>query len=361
MLTGDSMMDFRLLPATKLKLSLHLSVSAEVWSDPFTNLSGNKFWGQFAEPDRAFRGLEPFGNADGSDQFLADQGGSVLVVTPPDNMLATRYIRRIVDIMQSASLVPLSFAVFLRADCLVGPTDPPSLQDLYTLDSRLSDKPDLVSLAEPLLGGGHMYYNEHLGGAYPSTSGSLFVLLQNSHGRARFPLGNASFSDILDSMKTGMSRRNDRSLGSALSYSASAEMTGVNDLMFMHQNAYAQPHSAIPTSPIAHHSAISSDFGAIGQTAPPVPNSFAPNSSPGGQRRSAPRRGRLFDLVDDDGGEEDNMNDVVSGMLGTLNVDLFQNTGVQDVDIEAISLMGIGGSTGPSNNLQPRSSHPRFG
>ena len=45
--------------------------------------------------------------------------------------------------------------------------------------------------------------------------------------------------------------------------------------------------------------------------------------------------------------------DVVSGMLGNLNVDdLFQ----QDVDIEAISLMGIGGATGfqPSNKTQGR-------
>jgi hypothetical protein len=69
----------------------------------------------------------------------------------------------------------------------------------------------------------------------------------------------------------------------------------------------------------------------------------------------------LFDLVDD--GEEDTSNDVdvVSGMLGNLNVDLFQNTMVQDVDIEAISLMGIGGPPPRTGGLQPRSSRGRFG
>ncbi|KAL3921142.1 MAG: hypothetical protein SGILL_002904 [Bacillariaceae sp.] len=356
MMTGESMLDFRLLPATKSKLSLHLSVSAEIWSDPFTSLSGNKFFGQYDELDKAFSGSKPFGNVDGSDQFLVDQGGSALVVAPPDNMLATRYIRRIVDIVQSKPNVPRSFAIFLRADCLVGTTDPPSIKDLYSLDSRLSDDAGMLSLVEPLVGGGHVYFNEQQGGSKPSTTGSLFVLVQNAKGRTRYPLSNAGLNEVLDSMKTEASRQSDRSLGPAISYSGSAEMTGVNDLMFMPQNAYSEPPSAIPASPMAHQPIVSTDFGTIGQSAPPLPNSFAPTSSPGGQRRPGPRRGRLFDLVDDDGGEEDNMNDVVSGMLGTLNVDLFQNSGVQDVDIEAISLMGIGGSAGPSNNLQPRSS-----
>ena len=78
-------------------------------------------------------------------------------------------------------------------------------------------------------------------------------------------------------------------------------------------------------------------------------------------RRAPQRRGRLFELVDD--GEEDNLNDVdvVSGMLGNLNVDLFQNNvSSQEVDIEAISLMGIGGP--PSRSLPPgQSRQSRFG
>jgi hypothetical protein len=70
----------------------------------------------------------------------------------------------------------------------------------------------------------------------------------------------------------------------------------------------------------------------------------------------------VFDLVDD--GEEDNMNDVdvVSGMLENLNMDLFQNPAgqnSQDIDIEAISLMGIGGP--PPGGLHPRNTLGRFG
>ncbi|KAL3914111.1 MAG: hypothetical protein SGILL_006232 [Bacillariaceae sp.] len=279
-------------------------------------------------------------------------------------MLAVRYLRRIVDIMLAGAAVPLSFAIFLRADCLVNATDLPSIKDLYSLDSRLSDSTDLVTLVESLPRGGHVFFNEQLGGAQVSTSDSLFVLLQNPIGRGRYRLTPAGFSEILNSMKPELSRQNDRNLGPALSYSGSAEMTGVNDMMFMPRNAYMEPNGSIPASPMAHQPpAVSTGFGTIGQTAPSIPNSFASNPSPGGQRRpGGPRRGRLFDLVDNDGGEEDTMNDVVSGMLGTFNVDLFQNSGGQDIDIEAISLMGIGGSSsGPSNSLQPRSSNPRFG
>merc|ERR1712187_455041 len=50
---------------------------------------------------------------------------------------------------------------------------------------------------------------------------------------------------------------------------------------------------------------------------------------------------RLFELVDD--GDDDNNYDVemVSGMLNNLDFSMFQSNSTQDVDIEAISLMGI--------------------
>jgi len=138
----------------------------------------------------------------------------------------------------------------------------------------------------------------------------------------------------------------------------------------------------VPVSPVANQAAAS-DFGTIGGTA--IANTFAgpevseiidaiathyegsgTNDISGPRRRevsgttdiSGPRRrGRLFDLVDN--GEEDNLNDVdvVSGMLGKLNVGLFQNPVAQDVDIEAISLYGIGGKS-TSGGLQPRSRGP---
>jgi hypothetical protein len=85
---------------------------------------------------------------------------------------------------------------------------------------------------------------------------------------------------------------------------------------------------------------VHSGYGAIGGTAigkPPAPISFDKN-------RSSSRHGRLFDLVDDV--EDDPLNDMdlVSGMLNNLDVELFQNgSSGPDIDIEAISLMGIGG------------------
>ena len=99
------------------------------------------------------------------------------------------------------------------------------------------------------------------------------------------------------------------------------------------------------------------DFGSSAVAGNDISNAFSPSSE---ARRSAPpRRGRLFELVDD--GEPENLNDVdvVSGMLNNLNVDLFQNNVSQDVDIEAISLMGIGGP--PANRQLPpgnSQSHP---
>jgi hypothetical protein len=72
-----------------------------------------------------------------------------------------------------------------------------------------------------------------------------------------------------------------------------------------------------------------------------------------------PRRGRLFDLIDD--GDEDNSGHV-PGMLNNLDASLFKNNPSQEIDIEAISLglMGIGGtplgdSGGTSDNARTTS------
>ena len=62
-------------------------------------------------------------------------------------------------------------------------------------------------------------------------------------------------------------------------------------------------------------------------------------------------------LVDGDavGAEPSNDVDVMSGMLNNLDVNIFQGQTSQDVDIEAISLMGIGsgalGGGNPNNAL----------
>jgi hypothetical protein len=265
-------------------------------------------------------------------------------------MLASRYLRHIFDILHAGAAVPLSFAVFLHSECMVDRKASVSINDVYSLEPRLREGMEFVSRVECLPEGGHCYFSERIGAPTTSMSSSLFVMLQNSLGKAQFPLSDHSAAEILGSMKSEQSVANKPTLGSPLAYGT--DMNISNDHNFLAQNSYLQPTSSLPHSPMPHQPPVAASFGTIGRSAT-APNSFGTqHSSPGGARRTGGRRGRLFDLVDD--GEEDNINDVVSGMLGTLNVDLFQNSGVQDVDIEAISLMGIGGSTAP-NALQPRS------
>ncbi len=344
LLVEDTSMDYSLTPNARLSLASELAVSAEIWSDPFSTLNRNTFWGQFADIDRIFGGLRPFGS---SDDFLTKQGGSVSVLAPPDSMLASRYLNRMVDVLHicDQASAPVSFAVFLRSECLVNQKSPPSTDDIYMLEPRLRDRTHYISRVETLVEGAHYYFSDKIGGSQASTTPSLFVLLQNSLGKNRFPIRNVGILEILGSSETHVSRMPEPALPSALSY---APITGPS---------FLQTPANLPASPTPPQTTIPSDFGlgAIGRSAPILQTSFVQDSS-SAVRRPGPRRGRLFDLVDN--GEEDTMNDVdvVSGMLGNLNVDdLFQ----QDVDIEAISLMGIGGSTG----FQPRSNKTqgRFG
>ena len=344
LLVEDTSMDCSLTPNARLSLASELAVSAEGWSDPFSALNRNSFWGQFAGIDRMFGGFKPFGT---NDDLLSQQGGSVSVLAPPDSMLASRYLNRMVDILNSCDQANLavSFAVFLRSECLVNQKSPPSTDDLYMLEPRLRDRANYISRVETLVEGAHFYFSAKIGGPQASATPSLFVLLQNSLGKNRFPIRNVGILEILGSSETHVNRINEPALPSALTY---APIPGPS---------FLQPPANLPASPTPPQSSLPSDFdfGSIGRSAPILPSTFAQDSS-SGVRRTGPRRGRLFDLVDN--GEEDTMNDVdvVSGMLGTLNVDdLFQ----QDVDIEAISLMGIGGSTG----FQPRSNKTqgRFG
>ncbi|KAG7356494.1 ankyrin repeat domain protein [Nitzschia inconspicua] len=367
MLSSESPSHWELLPFTQERLSRHLSIDAEVWSDPFSVYGNNRFWGRLPNINRFFGGLEPFTSSEDNNQFLGFRGGSVLLFVPPDNMIASQYIRYAVGVLINTSSVPLSFAMFLRPDCLVDGSPSFTANHLYTLDPRLAENRDLICCIENLGPGQHAFFNEKLGAPTVSPTGSLFVVLQNSLGRNRYPLSDMGMAEILDSMKSERERPYESSGRTPISFSASAETYNPNGSMWAPQSDFSTTAAAamMPTSPLSHQPV--SHGSPLGSRFQPMPGNisgtFQIHNSPTGQRRSVPRRGRLFDLVDD-GGEEDNMNDVVSGMLGTFNVDLFQNTGVQDVDIEAISLMGIGGSTQPgSNTLQPRgtSSQGRFG
>ena len=337
LLVEDTSMDFSLTPNARLNLASELAVSAEIWSDPFSALNRSSYWGQFAGIDRLFGGLKPFGT---ENSLLSQQGGSVSVLAPPDSMLASRYLNCMLDILQSCDQanLPVSFAVFLRSECLVNQKAPPSTDDIYMLEPRLRDRTHYLSRVETLVEGAHFYFSDKTGGPQASTTPSLFVLLQNSLGKNRYPIRNVGIVEIL----AQVNRISQPTPPSALPF---APIPGPSLI---------QAPTSLNTSPTPPQTSLPSDFGfgSIGGPAPRLPTSFAQDSS-SAVRRPGPRRGRLFDLVDN--GEEDNMNDVdvVSGMLGNLNVDdLFQ----QDVDIEAISLMGIGGATGfqPSNKTQGR-------
>ncbi|CAJ1953465.1 unnamed protein product [Cylindrotheca closterium] len=352
---AETSMDFRLPPETQSVLASKGSVSAEVWSDPFSSLSTNLFWGQFMDVDHHFGGLKPFGSGDINDDILSRRGGSVSVMPPLDSMVTSLYLRRMIDLMVANDSVPLSFAIFLRAECLLDSNGIPTLDDLYGLDPRLRDNNTVVRRFEQLAAGKHYYYSGKNSSLEVSLSGSAFVLLQNDAGRATY--GDASTAEVI------------RSLGGASSM-AQSQPSLLPSNPFSSDNLLASDKTSIgasgsffdvrpaPVSPIAPQT-MNSDFGPVGGSNI-TNNPFAIGNTD--QRRSAPRRGRLFDLVDD--GDEDALNDVdvVSGMLENLNMDLFQNpvgSNAQDIDIEAISLMGIGAPPS-TNGLQPRNNRGQF-
>jgi len=367
LLSDTSSIDVCLPPQTQSTLSMKASVSAEIWSNPFSSRSGSVFWGQFADVDTHFGGLAPFSKENGGEDLLIRHGGSVSVVPPLDNMVASRYVHRMVDILDQTERdrIPVSFAVFCRAECFLDWNNSPSVNDLFMLDPRLRDRSSYLMQVEQLAAGQHSFFNETTGKVEMSTSGSLFVILQNEGGKSHYGVNDSVVVEIIRSMGGNVTRTQEPKLLTPMSFSAPEFVPSQEPHSF--STGYFDSHASNPVSPIRSHSLHSDfgqqqpqqqslEFGAIGGTT--ISNAFAAQPASGGRRA----RGRLFDLVDD--GEEDHLNDVdvVSGMLGNLNVDLFHNSsgGDQVVDIEAISLMGIGGPP-PSGGLQPRNSRGRFG
>ena len=366
LLIEDTTLDFSLTSHTRSSLASELSVVLEAWSDSFLALSSS-FWGQFAEIDRMFGGIEPFGSNNANDYLLCKSGGSISVLVPPDNMLASRYLNRVLDILDACEeeKVPVSFAVFIRAECLVNQRCRPCTDDLYILEPRLRDRTNYVSSVEIMAEGAHYYFSEKLGRPEASTTTSIFVLLQNTLGKDRFPFHNASILEIMGSMETETKKIDDCNRV-APTYAVGLSQRKDADSYISQTSQFLKPSTNLPSPPVPPQNRNSTDFdfASIGMSgsAGTLPSSFGVQDSSSGPRRAGTRRGRLFDLVDN--GEEDTMNDVdvVSGMLGSLNVDLFQNSGSQDVDIEAISLMGIGESRVPTA-FHPRSNKTqgRFG
>jgi hypothetical protein len=362
-LVTESSIDAQLPRATQSCLASEIAVSAELFSDPFNAYGSNVFWGNFEEVDFFFGGQKPFSKDKNVDDVLAVHGGSVSVLPPLDNMIASQYVERMLDILESADAknTAVSFAVFLHAECFHDHVNGPSSNDLHLLDPRLGESNRaFVQRVEVLQASQHFF---HFTGSdanikvCPATS--LFVLLQNAAGKSRYGTSDASFVRILGSMSVGVTpAQKDSPIAPSLGFGN--EFPGREPAPLTPQANYLESFGRI--SPESQSTAISAQtmnepsFGAIGGTS--ILQTFSPSSEVYSSRGPAPRRGRLFDLVDD-GDEEHTVDvDVVSGMLNNLDVGLFQNgNSGPEVDIEAISLMGIGG---PPSQTQPQTSRFRF-
>jgi len=358
MLATNTGMCVKLPPATQATLYSDAAVTAELASDPFSAFETNVFWGCFEEVDYFFGGQPPF-SKDGlvGENVLARHGGSVSVIPPPDYLIASQYVNRMVDILDAGGVsnTPVSFALFLPSDCFRDSPQGPSPDDLSQLAPRLGDsRRALVQHVEVLRAGKHFYRSDSApGGTSICDSGSLFVLLQNEAAISQINVTMASIVKIVNSVSTGTPTPNDNPMVSPIGFSGNFGLHEPSPIAAQPQPGFFDTNhiSAAPQR------VVSSDFGAVGGSAIPSPFSSANEPMP----RGLARPGRLFDLVDN--GEDDQVNDVdlVSGMLNNLGVGLFQNGGNlgSDVDIEAISLMGIGGPPLPSSRTTSSSSQTR--
>ena len=333
LIVSGSRLDYRLPSAALDTMGHEASVSVELWTSPLAVHGSNVFCGIFPEVDSLFGGLSPFGKeGGGGEEALIQYGGSAVVMPPLESTTASRYMRTIIDALEraDATKVPLSFVMVIPVECFPTAISTPSANDLCILDPRLSDlQGALVRRVEVLPAGQHAFASGSAGGASEvSQSGSILALMQNDAGVASFSVNDASVGTILRSMTLGyvaMARDNTSPMPSA---------------------------SAIPNGTM--NTASFDGFGQDGSLGGEVIGGGI-----GG------RRGRLFDLVDNDVVEAEASNDVdvMSGMLNNLDVNIFQGQTSQDVDIEAISLMGFGssalGGSNPNNALGGGGSNTR--
>ncbi|KAL7540429.1 hypothetical protein ACHAXR_010103 [Thalassiosira sp. AJA248-18] len=293
-------------------LTKGLSASLETWSDAISVYGGNLFCAMFPDVDTAFGGLPPFGKEKGGGESILNRaGGSVVVVAPPENSTSSQCIRKMVDMSETSSNVPLSFGVVLTADCFVNSnTATLSVEDLRALDPRLcGEKKDFISFIEVIPAGCCSF----------SKSSCMFLIIQNEVGKLRFPTHPTAIDIIRHSMRSDI----------GMSNAAAPMMTNLpgmpGEAQFdtasfspMPQHQYANAQQEVPLS--------SNPWGGQGA---------------GGNNRGRGHRGRLFELVGDEGDteEDQNMNNILPGILEGLG--MFRTTSEED-DIEALRLMGIG-------------------
>ncbi|KAL9185258.1 hypothetical protein ACHAXT_003035 [Thalassiosira profunda] len=323
-------------------LTKGLRASLETHSDSVAVYGDSYFCAMFPDIDAAFGGLPPFGKErGGGEAVLARAGGSAVVVAPPENATAAQCVRTIVDLSETYANVPLSFGVVLSSDCFVHANTAAALsvEDLRALDPRLcGEKKGLVSFAEVIPAGSCSF----------SKASGMFLLVQNEAGKVRCGVHPATMDMIRASMRSDVR-------ASAAAPVMSPNVPGVPAEGF---GSASYP----PVSPAPQHYAAAPQ----GMTSQGMPVSSNPWGGDGGGRAAtavhAPggrggHRGRLFDLVGEEDGADDQFHSVLPGMLDSLNMNgVFGGTfggngtggfggnagGSGEVDIEAISLMGIG-------------------
>jgi ankyrin repeat protein len=347
MLISGTAMDQRLTPGTKDALSRKAATNVELWSGPFEVYGNNNFFGCFDDVDAAFGGFMPFGKEDVAvDLSMLKRGGSMAVLPPLDNMVASIYMRRVVNLLERGDneRIPLSFIVFLHTECFRQSSRSPTVNDALELDPRLGERHGVyIRCAELLHAGQHSFQTgEGDGTIQPSRAGSIFLLLQNEAGKNRYPMTEASLVAVIRSMNASYTPPPANVVPqSPVRYTegyVAPEPVPMPSVGYQ-DHLMASPSPSLQT-PISHP-----DFGAFG-AGPTLHNSgmFSQGSNSNSTIGVRPRRGRLFDLIDD--GDEDTNGDV-PGMLNNLDASLFKNNPSQEIDIEAISLglMGISGTS----------------
>ena len=288
-------------------LTKEYRATLETLADSVSVHGNNSFCTMFPDVDGAFGGMPPFAKEEGGgESILTHSGGSAIVLTPPENATASQCIRKVIDLVETSTNKPLSFSVILSADCFVNTSSTLSVEDLRTLDPRLcGEHNSFITYVEEIPSAVNSMFN----------SSCMFMLIQNETGRRNFQTHPSVMESIRSTMRTDVRIVNDAPVSP--SYSAMSAGFEPSAFVSMPQHSYSVQENPFAANPFA-----------------------VPSGGVGTGNRGRGRRGRLFDLVGEEDADEDQMNNIFP-MLDGLN--MFGNSNAnEDVDIEAISLMGIG-------------------
>jgi len=292
-------------------LTKSLCASLETWSDSVSVYGNNFYCAMFPDVDTVFGGLPPFGKEKGGGEASLNRaGGSVVVVAPPENATSSQCIRKMVDMSEASPNLPLSFGVVLSSDCFVNANATLSTEDLRALDPRLcGEKKRLISFMEVTPAGSSIF----------SKASTMFLLIQNEAGRLRFPTHPAAIDTIRRATRSDMGTSNEASVMSDLPTMASEPSYDASSFSPVSQPQYAGASQEVPLS--------SNPWG------------------PSGGNRGRGHRGRLFELVGDEEAEEDHgMNNILPGMLDSLNMNMFGSIPNTNDEIDIDGIFGLLGN-----------------